>query len=330
MLHKFGSDFNVEDIFAYADDIMILCEDLQEVQVCLQSIESWAGQNNLMISKKKSAILEFIHRRARKTILKVGSEIDGYPVVDKYKYLGTWLNQKLTLDDQMEHIVKKTYFIRSKLTPSLFNASLDLRKNLWQIFVVPLYEFALPLYAAENAVTKKEKTKRLLRASFRSYIGLKKTVRLDLLADLMGYNLDTRADKVKYISKQRWRHRLRGELYDIATDTDPRVQVEVTVNMCKGVPKGVIKYINMQASLCPICKSKNIKRQSNTHHINKAHKYNFKTTQQLIQEIKTQTEKLKKEAKAEKKRKPKRMALLEAAETLIQADVDKFKSFLRG
>ena len=222
-LHILDKIVNSEDIFAYADDIMILCEDLNEVEACLQAIETWSAENNLVINKKKSAILEFIHRRARKTVLKVGGEVNGYPVVDKYKYLGTWLNQKLTLDDQMEHIVKKTYYIRSKLSPSLYNASLDFRKNLWQIFVLLMCEFALPIYAAEEAATKKKKLNILLRASFRSYLSLKKTVKLTLLEDLMGYNLDSRAKRTQYISEQKWLHRQMGTVYNIACDESPIV-----------------------------------------------------------------------------------------------------------
>lgn len=96
----------LDDIFAYADDVLIICDDLQTLERCIQIIEKWSNQNNLQINKNKSAVLEFIHRRKRKTQLIVGNMLKGYPIVNKYKYLGTWFNQKLTMDTQIKHIRK--------------------------------------------------------------------------------------------------------------------------------------------------------------------------------------------------------------------------------
>ena len=39
--------------------------------------------------------------------MKVGDSHRDYPIVDKYKYLGTWLSQKLELDSQIQFIEKK-------------------------------------------------------------------------------------------------------------------------------------------------------------------------------------------------------------------------------
>ena len=118
--------------------------------------------------------MEFIQRKKRATTLKIGDTFMEYPIVNQYKYLGTWFNQKLTLDTQIQHILEKTYFIRSKLSPTLYTASLDFRKNLWQIFVIPMYEFMLPLYYHEESSTKKELVQRMLRKSFKSYTSIKK------------------------------------------------------------------------------------------------------------------------------------------------------------
>ena len=156
LLWKLHEIIPLEDIFAYADDVLVICDDLEALKKCIQIMESWSDQNNMKINKNKSAILEFQQRRKKKTILKIGDTFMGYPIVNKYKYLGTWLDQKLTLDTQLQHIQKRTYAIRSRLTPTLYGASLDFRKNLWQIFVAPLYEFLLPLFYYEQSKTKRE------------------------------------------------------------------------------------------------------------------------------------------------------------------------------
>ena len=69
-----------------------------------------------------------------------------YPVVKHYKYLGTWLEQKLKLDTHLSQMFKKENFMRMKLRPVLYNCTLDLRKNLQQIFILSMYEYLEALY----------------------------------------------------------------------------------------------------------------------------------------------------------------------------------------
>ena len=100
------------------------------MNVCIDIIEKWSEENHLKINKKKSAILEFIHRRSQTTQLKIGDLFRDYPIVDKYKYLGTWLSQKLTLNSQTDFIERRMNSMKHKLNPCLYNTTLDARKNL--------------------------------------------------------------------------------------------------------------------------------------------------------------------------------------------------------
>ena len=123
--------------------------------------------NYLIINKDKSAIIEFINRRCKKTTLKTKEYFCGIPVTNQYKYLGSWFNQKLTLDTHISYMTKKINFIRSHLSSALYNNSLEFRKSLWQMFVIPSFEFGLPIYNFEEAKGKREAFGRLLRNSFR-------------------------------------------------------------------------------------------------------------------------------------------------------------------
>src|SRR5688572_20539823 len=118
----------------------------------------------------------------------------GYPIVNQYKYLGTWLNEKLTLNTQIKHIRKKTNFIRSRLSPALYNASLDFRRNMWQIFVLPSYEFIIPLFYYETSKTNQQKLLTMLRSSFKSFTGIQKTASTNLINDLMAYDIEKRSN----------------------------------------------------------------------------------------------------------------------------------------
>jgi hypothetical protein len=62
-----GVDF--ENIFAYADDILVLCKSREELEKCIRIIKEWGENNGLILSPKKSGIVEFIRRKGRKRAL---------------------------------------------------------------------------------------------------------------------------------------------------------------------------------------------------------------------------------------------------------------------
>ena len=84
---------------------------------------------------------------------------------------------------------------------------------MWQVFVVPLFEFTLPLYYYEESVSKKHTLDQILRGSFKSFTELRKRVNTCLIEDLMGYNLESRSKHIQYISEQKWEFRLQGKKY---------------------------------------------------------------------------------------------------------------------
>lgn len=326
LLWELNKIIPLNDIFAYADDVLVLCDDLDKLEKCINIIERWSGENNLKINKNKSAILEFMHRRKKVTSLTVGETFLGYPVVEKYKYLGTWLNQKLTLDTHLTHIQQKTFFIRKRLSPTLYNASLDFRKNLWQIFVAPLYEFVLPLFKYEQSKTKRERAETLLRKSFKSYTCLKKTVKTDLINDLMGYELTERSEYLYHVSEQKWIFRERGEAYKQSEDKClPAKKQSQHQNLCKNMPKMMVKYINMQTALCPKCKQNGRLVACSRDHLEYSHDILIDTIYQLTEKLKTPKEARSRECDNVNK---KRATALKAAETLIQINIEKIEGFL--
>lgn len=336
LLRELSAIISNEDIFAYADDVMFICDNLERLEKCIKVLENWSSLNNMVINRKKSAIMEFMHRRSKKPTLTINSTLYNYPVTDKYKFLGTWLNCKLTLDDQMRHIAKKTYFLRSRLNVVLQNASLDYRKNLWQIFVVPMYEFCAPLYAYESSKTKMLCLNRMLRGSFRSYSGLKKTVKLSLLTELMGYDMNIRSEELKATSELKWQTRLQGEIYHTNLTQHAIEPGTKKTNACKYMPNTVVQYINMQTSLCPTCKSKNIRSQCNDKHLRKTHQIaiiNFEELRQHSIEIEEQQKSIKKvriknKNQAETNVKPKRTAIIEALEKFLSPSLSTLNSYL--
>lgn len=63
---------------------------------------------------------------------------------------------------------------------------------------------------------------------------------------------------------------------------DKEAMREETENRCKGLPKGMIKFINMQTALCPIGKAREIRRQCSADHLNSYHQIKFQSSHELI------------------------------------------------
>ena len=67
---------------------------------------------------------------------------------------------------------------------------LTLKSSIWQVFVLPLFEFILSTYFYQESLTKKQKLEQVLWGSLKKFTGLGKGVDTLLIEELMGYNLE--------------------------------------------------------------------------------------------------------------------------------------------
>ena len=95
---------------------------------------SFQGRRTLTIPMMKTVLLE-TKKKNRKNSKKVKEkwapaikEIDGVPICEKYKYLGTVLTPKLTCTEQIAQIKRKCGNLFVKLMPYLINATSDARR----------------------------------------------------------------------------------------------------------------------------------------------------------------------------------------------------------
>src|SRR5690242_18052597 len=74
----------------------------------IEITKRWSAKNNIKLNTDKSSLLE-IPPKYQDLALRVGTSISEIPVVDKYKYLGVWIDQKLSLQTYLEYLfeVKK-------------------------------------------------------------------------------------------------------------------------------------------------------------------------------------------------------------------------------
>ena len=79
-----------------------------KTQDYLHQLNKWSEDHQMIISKKKTKAMVFNYTDNYKlaTRLKLGDE--NIEFVDKIKLLGTWVNTKLTWDENCAQIIKKS------------------------------------------------------------------------------------------------------------------------------------------------------------------------------------------------------------------------------
>ena len=265
---------NIEDIFAYADDVLILCSSLDEVKRVIDFIRKWSLENNLFINEKKSGIVPFQQRRGKemskftlfeeKTIInnKTGKSktikvpktqtYEGFPVLHEYKYLGLWLTYRLQMKHQNQHIREKTRYIATKLYPMLTHCSLETRTNLWTILCRPLIEQTFALFEAEHSKSNKKLILGTIRTTFRKMTLISTRVENAVIEKFMNYDFIGRCNESVRKAKQKWEQRMGRSVQDhqIGIPNQGRGTEEKTKNL---MPKELVEYTNLLTAKCTKC-----------------------------------------------------------------------------
>jgi len=218
------------------------------------------------LNKKKSGLVVFGPRKAKKIpFMKLEkkedkngkvlskewiptcNEINGIPIVSKYKYLGTYLDSKLTMKTQIDRIKKKSDFLYVKLYPYLSSATADARKDMWRSMVLPLFNAILILIYYEKAKTNIWNTLRLLVGTFKKFMMIPKSTNTELVAEMIGNDIQELVCVNVVNSEEKWEARKERRQPELVNRTEKK-------NYLKGIPKEWCEILKQQCSLCPICK----------------------------------------------------------------------------
>ena len=232
-------------IMAYADDLLIVCSSLDQLKVVIKTVRNWCDKNNFKLNENKSGIVELLPRRGPyKPLFSNENNIDGIPFTSKYKYLGTWISNKLTMDAQLDHIKRKNDFLVTKLFPLLHDRSLSFRINMWEVFVKPLFDQLVHLFYADKAKTNQAKAERLFKYTFKRFTLLSKSTPDNLIYRLAGYSLDSRAKEVFLKDEMKWKERLGVK------NKSELIQVSSPKKFEAILPRELQIYINLSRSTC--------------------------------------------------------------------------------
>lgn len=175
-------------------------------------------------------------------------DISGVPLVQKYKYLGTFLDSKLLMKTQMEFIRKKCNHLFVKLYPYIVNASADGRKDMWQTMVCPLFNAALVLLEFEKSITQSDNFLRLWIYTFKKFLIIPKTTSTEIVAEMMGGNPIKIMKRNSAVAIEKWNARRERR-------EPKRIPKEEVKNYMKGIPNDWCNLIRQQYKLCQKCRN---------------------------------------------------------------------------
>jgi hypothetical protein len=147
--------------------------------------------------------LKSLQTKHKNAALQVGKQFEGIPIVDSYKYLGVWINQKLSPDKHIEYLFGtkrndkegiqskkgKISFLTICLSSCLNNISFDYRISLWTTFIRPLF---LPLAALAPTLnqTDRNKIETKLRTSIKKFLKLPQNFKSEILHQIFPIDLN--------------------------------------------------------------------------------------------------------------------------------------------
>ena len=241
----------------YADDLFVICSDENQLKATIQVVKDWSVCNSMILNKTKSGVMEFKSRRQKTSanFQNTQSTFEEIPVVSQYRYLGLNLTPSLHLNAQIKYISIKAKEIFTRLYPFIKTAEADTRKNLWQVFILPLFEFLLPLYANECTKFWKNKITKLVNGTFKLFIGLSKSTPDYITQLLLGYNFIQRAYFMQMSNQMKWEERSKK----IPSQEPLRrfFKPKKGSNMLSKTLNELVQYINLCNGFCYKCQCKN-------------------------------------------------------------------------
>lgn len=181
--------------------------------------------------------------------------------MDVYRYLGIFLDQKLSPRRHIEYLFGarsdiekgrtngkgKTVFLSRSLGPCLRDISFDYKLNLWVIFVKPLF---LPLATLSPILTNtdRELVETKLRLSLKRFLQLPKNFRSDILEKIFPIDFLRWMDTEWNNNRERWKCREEGAIVDKENLEKYRVLCQ------KWLPREFGQLLRKFTVYCKVCK----------------------------------------------------------------------------
>ena len=159
----------------YADDTVLLGQNLPEMQTLLDQFCGYCNINNLQINITKTKFLVFHKGRLPKN---TDVYIDGQKIerVSSFKYLGIYFTAQLSFTEHVRNVIAKASsrlgYLFFKL--SLKNLPLYLALQIFQCFIFPMFSYGSHIWTSRISASCVSSLNALFLKFLKRYIGIPK------------------------------------------------------------------------------------------------------------------------------------------------------------
>ena len=194
----------IENVFAYADDLATVSEDIDSLRISTQKIEKWSADNKIPINYNKSGILNIILTTRSQRMI-TGDSFMQFPIKPHYKYLGAWLNETTHPLFHLDEIKKKVNFLEHKLRiipRKTSNPAFIM--NLWAVFIRPLFDYGSILCTISGKKLAEGTLLKRINGIFKRTAGLRKNTSNKIVSMCLGYFPLKFAQEKTRLSLEKW------------------------------------------------------------------------------------------------------------------------------
>ena len=178
-------------VLVYADDIVILCKNEQELEKAVKTLQSWCAKWRVMVNVKKTKIVHFRKRTIPQSssVYRFNNEIIEY--VDGYRYLGVYLPFSLDMTETIEIMSKAGSRALGQLiskTKCNFELGYQSYTKLFNTSVVPVLDYGVGAWVNQPAVNNFKKIDNVQNRAIRYFCGLPKSCPIAGLTGDMGWD----------------------------------------------------------------------------------------------------------------------------------------------
>jgi hypothetical protein len=206
LIQELSHELGVENVLAYADDLAMIVTSFHQLDLAIKKISNWSSKTGVPINFDKSAILN-IKKRINSPRLVDCETYKGYPIRDKYKYLGVWLDETLDpVTNVREQTRKIDYLTRRLQVIPKRCVSPKLMINLWTLIIRPIFDYGVCFaHLLENSKIKWYITQ--IKKSFKRVMGIRVSTSDKDVKKLMGYDPAMFAAHQVRNAEVRWQER---------------------------------------------------------------------------------------------------------------------------
>jgi len=209
LTNKYG--LSLEEVLANADDLAVVCYSINLAHEVVNAIIEWSNENGLKVNNNKSGILQICGRNAKPSISM--KTVLGIPVVESYRYLGLYLNSKLSVDHHLEKTRKKIEYLAGRLAMIPKANTIRLKANMWHVFIRPYIDVCL-LFDPVNSRTQRNKVAKIARMTFKRITGLCVTTSTNVVDLMMNFSTEERSEERVKAAEEKWKARREGKRWE--------------------------------------------------------------------------------------------------------------------